>query len=56
MHLLLSGHAHTVHYLTWGWASISVPNLIIISVTTALLVLALVLPFPKDRQRPQGES
>jgi hypothetical protein len=39
-------------YLTWGWLSISVPNLIVILVMIALFVLAILLPFPKDRDRP----
>ena len=37
-------------YLGWGWLSISVPNLIVILVMILLFVLAIVLPFPKDRQ------
>ncbi len=36
-------------YLEWGWLSISVPNLIVILVMILLFVLAIVLPFPKDR-------
>jgi len=36
-------------YLAWGWLSISIPNLIVILVMILLFVLAIVLPFPKDR-------
>jgi hypothetical protein len=38
-------------YLTWGWLSISVPNLIVILVMLLLFVLAILLPFPKDRDK-----
>jgi hypothetical protein len=36
-------------YLESGWLSISVPNLVIILVMLLLFVLAVVLPFPKDK-------
>ena len=36
-------------YLAWGWLSISAPNLIVILVMVLLFALAIVLPFPKDR-------
>ncbi|HET9649811.1 MAG TPA: hypothetical protein VFP34_16480 [Microlunatus sp.] len=36
-------------YLEWGWLSISIPNLIVILVMILLFVLAIVVPFPKDR-------
>ncbi len=35
-------------YLQWGWAQISVPNLIVMLLTVAAFALALVLPFPHD--------
>jgi hypothetical protein len=37
------------HYLSWGWVSISVPNLVVIVLMLVIFGLALVLPFPKDR-------
>ncbi|HTY72398.1 MAG TPA: hypothetical protein VMI11_08235 [Actinomycetes bacterium] len=40
---------HPAHYLTWGWLSISVPNLLVILLMIAVFVLAVLLPFPKDR-------
>ncbi|HEY3436161.1 MAG TPA: hypothetical protein VGK35_00620 [Actinotalea sp.] len=43
-------------YLTWGWVSVSVPNLIAILVTLALLVLAVLLPFPTDRDHSEDDS
>jgi hypothetical protein len=43
-------------YLTWGWLSISVPNLIVIVAMITLFVLALVLPFPKDRHDAGDDS
>ena len=36
-------------FLEWGWLSISVPNLIVIVVMVVLFVLAVVVPFPKDK-------
>lgn len=36
-------------YLERGWLSISTPNLIVILVMILLFVLAIVIPFPKDR-------
>jgi hypothetical protein len=36
-------------YVGVGWLSVSVPNLIVISVMIVLFVLAIVLPFPTDR-------
>jgi hypothetical protein len=38
-------------YLSWGWLSISVPNLIVIVVMILLFVLAILLPFPKGRDK-----
>jgi len=38
-------------YVRWGWLSISIPNLIVILVMIVLFVLAIVLPFPKGRDR-----
>ena len=54
MHLLLSLPADPPTYLTWGW--VSVPNLIAILTTAALLVLALLLPFPGGHEDAQDES
>jgi len=42
-------------YLESGWASISVPNLIMIVIMLVLFVLALVLPFPKDHDEKGGK-
>jgi hypothetical protein len=38
-------------YLSLGWLSISLPNLIVIVLMVVLFVLAIVLPFPKDRDQ-----
>jgi len=43
-------------YLTSGWVSVSIPNLIVICVIVALFVLALVLPFPSDRDTSEDGS
>jgi hypothetical protein len=47
----VTGLDHPAHYLTWGWLSISLPNLIVILVMILIFVLAILLPFPKDRDR-----
>ncbi len=39
------------HYLNWGVISISVANLVVIVVMLALFALAILLPFPKDRDQ-----
>lgn len=36
-------------YLSWGWLSISVPNLVVISVMIVLFLLAVLVPFIRDR-------
>jgi hypothetical protein len=42
---------HPGHYLHWGVIQISVANLVVIILMLALFVLALLLPFPKGRDR-----
>ena len=42
---------HPGHYLHWGVIQISVANVVVIAVMIALFVLALVVPFPKGRNR-----
>ncbi len=42
---------HPAHYLSKGWLSISVPNLIVVLLMIALFVLAIFLPFPKEGTR-----
>jgi hypothetical protein len=46
---IVTGLNHPAHYLTWGWLSISLPNLIVILLMILIFVLAILLPFPKDR-------
>ncbi|MGV1037068.1 MAG: hypothetical protein ACOYD0_08585 [Candidatus Nanopelagicales bacterium] len=43
-------------YLTFGWLSISVPNLIVIVLMVLLFVLAIVLPFPKGNDKPTDDK
>ena len=38
-------------YVGLGWLSVSIPNLIVILVMIVLFVLAIVLPFPKGRDK-----
>lgn len=52
MHVLTGIPVDPSTYLTWGWLSVSVPNLIMMLVTIGLFVLALVLPFPGGREQP----
>jgi hypothetical protein len=47
----LAGMNDPATYLTWGWLSISVPNLLVIVLMVVLFVLAIALPFPKDRDQ-----
>jgi hypothetical protein len=42
---------HPGRYVHWGVIQLSVANLVVIGVMIALFVLALVLPFPKGRDR-----
>jgi hypothetical protein len=37
-------------YLTWGWLSSSIPNLIVVGMMLALFVGALLIPFPKESE------
>ena len=46
---MLAGIDDPATYLNAGWLSISVPNLLVILLMIILFVLAVVLPFPKDR-------
>lgn len=48
---LVIGIDRPATYLHWGWLSISVPNLVVIVVMIALFGLAIMLPFPKDRNK-----
>jgi hypothetical protein len=42
---------HPGHYVHWGVIQLSVANLVVIGVMVALFVAALLLPFPKGRER-----
>lgn len=44
------------HYFSWGWLSVSLPNLVMILIMITLFVLALVLPFPKDHSVKEDRS
>ena len=43
-------------YFSWGWVSVSLPNLIVIVALVVVFVLALVLPFPKGRNHGGDDS
>jgi hypothetical protein len=46
-HALATGNLNTpATYLSWGWLGISLPNLIVMLVTIAIFVMAVLLPFP----------
>jgi hypothetical protein len=42
---------HPGHYVHWGAIQISVANLVVIAVMIGLFAVALLLPFPRDRNR-----
>jgi len=42
---------HPGHYLHWGFIQISLTNFIIILLMVAVFVLALLVPFPKDKDK-----
>ena len=42
---------HPGHYLHWGFIQISLTNLIVILLMVAVFVLALLVPFPKDKDK-----
>jgi len=42
---------HPGHYVHWGVIQISVANLVVIGIMVVLFVAALLLPFPKGRDR-----
>ena len=44
----LNGKGHYVH---WGVIQISVANLVVIGLMLVIFILALLLPFPKGRDR-----
>lgn len=44
---------HNGHYLHWGVIQISVANLVVIGIMIVLFILALVLPFPRGRERDE---
>lgn len=39
------------HYIHWGWFQISVANLVVILVMLGVFALAVLLPFPKGKDR-----
>lgn len=48
---LIAGIHAPADYLQWGVVSISVPNAIVIAIMITLFVLAVVIPFPKDKAK-----
>lgn len=42
---------HPGHYIHWGVIQLSLANLVVIVVMLALFALAVMLPFPKGRDR-----
>ena len=54
--LRLDEEVSSASYLPWSWLSISVPNLIVILIMITLFILAIVVPFPKDRRGRRRSS
>ena len=50
--LLAVGLDGKAHFISWGPFQISLANLVVIALIVVLFVLAIVLPFPKPRNRP----
>jgi hypothetical protein len=42
---------HTGHYLHWGVIQLSVANLVVVGIMIVVFALALLLPFPKGRNK-----
>jgi hypothetical protein len=49
--LLAVGLDRPAHYFKWGPFQISLANLVMIAIIVVLFILAIVLPFPKSRNR-----
>jgi hypothetical protein len=56
MELALRLPSDVPQYLGSGWLTVSVPNLIVIGVMVVVFVLALVLPFPRERRKSGNNS
>lgn len=41
------------HYIHWGFIQMSVANFVVILLMVAVLILAIVLPFPRRKGRDQ---
>jgi hypothetical protein len=50
--LLAVGLDGKAHFISWGPFQVSLANLVVITLIIVLFVLAIVLPFPKQRSRP----
>ena len=50
--LLAVGLDGKAHFIGWGPIQISVANLLVIAIIIALFVVAIVVPFPKQKSRP----
>jgi hypothetical protein len=50
--LLAVGLDGKAHFFSWGPIQVSLANLVVITLIVVLFVLAIVLPFPKQRSRP----
>ncbi len=50
-HLVRADLSGSGHYIKWGILQISLANLVVILVMVVLFVLALVLPFPKGKDK-----
>jgi hypothetical protein len=49
--VLAVGLNGTGYYIHWGFFQISLANLIVISLMIVVFILALLLPFPRGRDR-----
>jgi len=51
MVLLAISLNHPAKFFTWGFISVSIPNLIMIGLIFLLFALALVVPFPTHKRK-----
>jgi hypothetical protein len=45
-HIVAGSLNQPATYFQWGWLGISLPNLVVMLLTVAVFVLAVLLPFP----------
>jgi len=52
-HIVAGSLNNPATYLSWGWLGISLSNLVVMLLTVAIFVLAVLLPFPHHEEDDQ---